>query len=141
VIAKLPSSKLRHPALDWCSDRQTDRNTLISERHIRQTKLEAQIRCQRSLLPSHKLTLSPRWTLCPRQVMCKFKNLHFFFTVFSFVKPSPLLSSRFLWLGTSDRRKATFFDSHFSFIKLDLIHAILKLFFFVLVATFFLNAQ
>jgi hypothetical protein len=106
LIEKLPARKLRHPALDWRldrQDRQTDND--LRNRHIRQTNLEAQIRCQRSLLPSHKLTPSPRWALCPRQVMCKFKNLHFFFTVFSFVKPSLLLSSRFIRLGTSDRRK------------------------------------
>jgi len=104
VIEKFPAMRLRHPGLDWRSDRQPYRQGYQKKTHP-PDKARSTDQMPKILASFTLATPSPQWTLCPRQVMCKFKNLHFFFRIFSFVTLSLLLSSRFPWLGTSHRRK------------------------------------
>lgn len=104
VIVKIPAMRLRHPALDWCSDRQPYRQGSQKKTHP-PDKARSTDQMPKILASFTLATPSPQWNLCPRQVMCKFKNLHFFFRIFSFVILSLLLSSLFPWLGTSHKRK------------------------------------
>jgi hypothetical protein len=104
VIVKIPTLRLCHPAFEWRSDRQTYRQG-SQKKTYPPDKARSTDQMPKILASFTLATSSPLWTLCPRQVMCKFKNLHFFLRIFSFVTLSLLLSSRFPWLGTSHKRK------------------------------------